>query len=248
MTGESEPRARGEGETLAPARDEGQILALARSKSEGEGEGAGRRRAQSVQPGGREPAPGELFLVQAFINTHYDLEVDHGAELLATPAGARRWLCRQGLLARTGRINAKELRRLRTVREALRELAGANGQAAPSAGAIGDMNAVSAGAIADINAAGRGAAVELRFGADGPRFVAATPGRVDGAIGVLLAFTARAMLDGSWSRLKVCPGDDCGWAFYDHSRNQTGRWCSMSVCGGRAKARAHYRRTRGEAR
>ncbi len=73
------------------------------------------------------------------------------------------------------------------------------------------------------------------------------PGRVDGAIGLLLAITARTMLDGSWSRLKVCPGDHCGWAFYDHSRNQTGRWCSMSVCGGRAKARAHYRRVRGVA-
>jgi predicted RNA-binding Zn ribbon-like protein len=54
------------------------------------------------------------------------------------------------------------------------------------------------------------------------------------------------MLDGTWRRLKVCPGDHCGWAFYDHSRNQTGRWCSMSVCGGRAKARAHYHRHREE--
>jgi predicted RNA-binding Zn ribbon-like protein len=54
------------------------------------------------------------------------------------------------------------------------------------------------------------------------------------------------MLDGTWDRLKACPGHDCGWAFYDHSRNQTGRWCSMSVCGGRAKARAHYHRRRDE--
>jgi predicted RNA-binding Zn ribbon-like protein len=71
---------------------------------------------------------------------------------------------------------------------------------------------------------------------------------VNGALGVVLAITARAMVDGSWSRLKVCPGEDCGWAFYDHSRNQTGRWCSMSVCGGRAKARAHYRRRRAGSR
>jgi predicted RNA-binding Zn ribbon-like protein len=56
--------------------------------------------------------------------------------------------------------------------------------------------------------------------------------------------TAAAMLDGSFSRLKICPGPDCDWAFYDHSRNQSGRWCSMAVCGGRVKARAHYHRRR----
>jgi predicted RNA-binding Zn ribbon-like protein len=186
-----------------------------------------------VQPGGREPAPGDLFLVQAFINTHYDLVADHGAELLATPAGAARWLRRHRLLARTGTVGPQELRRLCSVREALRELAGAN------------RAATAGSAIDTINAAARGAAVELRFSAEGPRFIAAAPDQVDGAIGLLLATTARAMVDGTWSRLKVCPGHDCGWAFYDYSRNQTGRWCSMSVCGGRAKARAHYRRTRG---
>jgi predicted RNA-binding Zn ribbon-like protein len=58
------------------------------------------------------------------------------------------------------------------------------------------------------------------------------------------AFAATAIADGSWRRLKVCPGEDCGWAFYEHSRNRTGRWCSMAVCGGHAKARSHYRRLR----
>jgi predicted RNA-binding Zn ribbon-like protein len=32
--------------------------------------------------------------------------------------------------------------------------------------------------------------------------------------------------------------------FFDNSRNQSGRWCSMSVCGGREKAKTHYRRRR----
>jgi predicted RNA-binding Zn ribbon-like protein len=137
------------------------------------------------------------------------------------------------LLARPGRIDPRGLRRLRTVREALRELAGAGGTQP-------------LGALDTLNKAARGAGVELRFGAHGPYFLASAPGEVGGAIGLLLAITVRSMLDGTWSRLKVCPGDDCGWAFYDHSRNQTGRWCSMAVCGGRAKARAHYRRTRGE--
>ncbi len=85
----------------------------------------------------------------------------------------------------------------------------------------------------------------MRFAAGGPRLIAAPERGVDGAIAGVLAIAARAMIDGSWQRLKVCPGEQCGWAFYDHSRNQSGRWCSMAVCGGRAKARTHYRRHRG---
>lgn len=43
-------------------------------------------------------------------------------------------------------------------------------------------------------------------------------------------------------RLRRCSADDCGLIFLDTSRPGTRRWCSMSRCGGRAKARAHYRR------
>jgi predicted RNA-binding Zn ribbon-like protein len=84
----------------------------------------------------------------------------------------------------------------------------------------------------------------ISFAASGPAFVCAPEAGVDGAFGALLAIVVVAIADGSWSRLKICPGHDCGWAFYDGSRNRSGRWCSMSVCGGREKARAHYRRHR----
>jgi predicted RNA-binding Zn ribbon-like protein len=52
-----------------------------------------------------------------------------------------------------------------------------------------------------------------------------------------------ATLDGSWSRLKAC--QHCDWLFYDGSRNRSGRWCSMTACGGREKAKAYRRRHRG---
>jgi predicted RNA-binding Zn ribbon-like protein len=43
-----------------------------------------------------------------------------------------------------------------------------------------------------------------------------------------------------------CPGDGCGWLFLDaHHRR---RWCTMAVCGNRAKARRHAARARTEAR
>jgi predicted RNA-binding Zn ribbon-like protein len=50
---------------------------------------------------------------------------------------------------------------------------------------------------------------------------------------------------GRLDRIRECPGPDgCGWLFYDTSRNGRRRWCSMDVCGNRAKGRRHYRRHR----
>jgi predicted RNA-binding Zn ribbon-like protein len=37
----------------------------------------------------------------------------------------------------------------------------------------------------------------------------------------------------------------CSWLFVDESRNGSRRWCSMKDCGNRAKARRHYRRSKG---
>jgi predicted RNA-binding Zn ribbon-like protein len=180
------------------------------------------------QPGGRAPAPGTLALVQAFINTHFDLGTNWGADVLGSPSALGEWLIRHELLDRGVPILEEDLRRALRAREALRALA--------------DVEQTSVPATLDEVAAG--AAVEVRFGPSGPRFVRSEGTGVAGALGLILALAARAMIDGSWARLKICPGDHCGWAFYDNSRNQTGRWCSMSVCGGRAKARAHYRRRR----
>jgi predicted RNA-binding Zn ribbon-like protein len=178
-----------------------------------------------AQPGGRAPAPGELALVQAFVNSHYDLVVDHGADLLATPAAVRRWLCEHGLIGPSTEVDTAEAARVVAAREALR------------------AHAAGASELGVLNEAAAGAGVEVRFGPAGPEFVAHDRD-VGGAIGLLLALVARAMLDGTWQRLKVCPGEDCGWMFFDNSRNQSGRWCSMSVCGGREKAKTHYRRRR----
>jgi predicted RNA-binding Zn ribbon-like protein len=182
---------------------------------------------EEIQPGGRPPAPGDLALVQSFINTHYDLVHVHGAELLATPTALGAWLLARDLIDGRATIRNADLERALAVREALRGLA------------QGERRA-----LGRINDAARGAVAGVAFSRSGPRFIVPVDAGLDGALGRLLAIVAAAMIDGSWARLKICPGDDCGWAFYDHSRNQTGRWCSMSVCGGRAKARTHYRRRR----
>ncbi|WP_433615730.1 CGNR zinc finger domain-containing protein [Dactylosporangium sp. CA-139114] len=47
--------------------------------------------------------------------------------------------------------------------------------------------------------------------------------------------------------LRICPLDEggCGWLFLDRSRNHTRRWCSMTDCGSRVKARRLTDRRRG---
>jgi predicted RNA-binding Zn ribbon-like protein len=185
------------------------------------------------QPGDRRPAPGALAVVQGFANTHFDLEGDFGAEVLHSPEALAAWLHAAGLLAGETRLEPADLERALVLRASLRALA-----AAP------DSQAARRGREC-LDAQAAQAPIRLRFTAPTPVLSPATEAGFPGAVGALLAISAQAMLDGGWSRLKVCPGHHCGWLFYDHSRNRSGRWCSMSVCGGREKARAHYRRQRG---
>jgi hypothetical protein len=43
---------------------------------------------------------------------------------------------------------------------------------------------------------------------------------------------------------RVGASPSCRWLFLDRSRNRSRRWCDMSACGNRAKARRHSRRQR----
>lgn len=46
------------------------------------------------------------------------------------------------------------------------------------------------------------------------------------------------------SQVRECASNTCSWLFLDHSRNKKRRWCDMSTCGNREKARRHYQRTK----
>jgi predicted RNA-binding Zn ribbon-like protein len=62
---------------------------------------------------------------------------------------------------------------------------------------------------------------------------------------LVAASAVELLTEGELARVKQCPGaDDCGWLFYDSSRNATRRWCSMEGCGSRVKMRRHYARHR----
>ncbi|MCC6224021.1 MAG: CGNR zinc finger domain-containing protein [Thermoleophilia bacterium] len=176
-------------------------------------------------------APGRLELVRAFVNT---LDVESGEDVLAPPGAVAAWLAAHDLLAPGAAAGAAATRRALDVREALRALLVANN------GGVRDA----AAAVVLEAAAGR-ARLALRFRPDGSAGLEPAAGGVDGALGRLLAAVADAMAAGTWERLKACRAEGCRWAFYDRARNRSRAWCSMAVCGNRAKARAYRARAAG---
>lgn len=132
------------------------------------------------------------------------------------------WLAEHGVDA-----GGQALATAREVREALRELLLANTHGrAPDSTAVVELEQ---------------AAKRARFTVDfrSGRLVPLA-GDAHGALGRVLAVAAEAIRDGSWARLKACR--NCCWAFYDESRNRSGAWCSMQLCGNRLKTRAYRRR------
>jgi predicted RNA-binding Zn ribbon-like protein len=181
----------------------------------------------------KDRAPGELELVRKFVNTR---DVEAGTDVFGDSDGTAAWLAEQGVPGPRGEVAEEDRERLRVVREALREMLLANnaGEPAPDA------------ALAELNRQSSDAAIGLRFDADGSALVTQCEG-VDSTIAKVLAIAHESMREGTWQRLKVCPADDCLWAFYDRSRNHSATWCEMEDCGNRAKARAFRERKRGRA-
>jgi predicted RNA-binding Zn ribbon-like protein len=183
------------------------------------------------QPGGRDPAPGSLALVQDFVNT---VDREHGPDLLDDSAGFVEWLALRDLggAPHAPPPSTADLGRARELREALRALLLAN-HGSPAAPGVREV----------LEEAAERAGLRVRLPAEGAALAPVSTG-VDGALGAVVAATVVAMFDGTWSRLKACPRDECQWAFYDRSTNSSATWCSMSICGGRVKARNYYRRRR----
>jgi predicted RNA-binding Zn ribbon-like protein len=179
-----------------------------------------------TEPGDRAPAPGPLRLVQRFVNT---VDLEGGPELLPDAAALRGWLADAGLLDPSDAVTADDHARAVELREAIRELA------AGHAGHDHDPEAVET-----VNAAARRAGLHPVLGA--ATRLEPTAGGVDGALGRIVAAIHAAVAEGTWPRLKACDRHTCRWAFYDRSKNRSGQWCSMAVCGSREKNRRAYRR------
>ena len=53
---------------------------------------------------------------------------------------------------------------------------------------------------------------------------------------------ARLVCEEDFAHVKACEGETCTLLFVDHTRGHQRRWCTMAVCGNRAKQSAHRSR------
>jgi predicted RNA-binding Zn ribbon-like protein len=177
----------------------------------------------------QQAAPGALEHVRAFVNT---IDIEDGTERLDTPEALVEWLRDRGLAEPGTTSTDDDLERAKRLREALRAilLSHTLGASAP------------AEAAEALDSAARRARVRLRFDGDGESSLEPDAGGVDGSLGRMLAIVHAARAQGSWQRLKACREHTCEWAFFDHTKNHSGTWCNMAVCGNRAKARTYRAR------
>jgi hypothetical protein len=151
-------------------------------------------------------------LVVAFLNT---VDFDEHTDVLDSDDAWLSWLSERGLPGPAGE-SASAVRRHRSKARVLRD----------------DLRLVAMGDDCEV----REFPLTLTIDGREPRL-----GGSDSLEEVMGAF-ARLGIRGELERVKICPADDCLWAFYDESRNGSRQWCSMAVCGNRAKARAHRAR------
>jgi predicted RNA-binding Zn ribbon-like protein len=125
------------------------------------------------------------------------------------------WLAEHGLDG--------ELERAHALRESLSALVLANNALPLREGAVDVFNAAAGRVHVGLDGSGR---LHVEGGGD--------------PLDRIVEITLEAMIDGSWSRLKACR--HCSWSFWDKSPNRSGTWCSMQLCGNRAKTRSYRRR------
>jgi predicted RNA-binding Zn ribbon-like protein len=164
--------------------------------------------------------------------------VSWGVQTGAIPRSTGRTLLRQA--RRDPRGARQALENARKVREDVFRIfaALAAGQAPPDE-ALGGLNA----AVSEAFSARRLEVVGGGFGWDWLEHV---PRRLDRVLWSAVASAAELLTSGDLSRVRECEEERCSWLFLDRSKNRSRRWCDMTVCGNRAKARRHYARKKGK--
>jgi len=140
------------------------------------------------------------------------------------------------------RAAARALAKARRGREAIFAIfsAVARGQAPPSA-AMAELNALLPAALSARRVAERGSGYAWEW-------TEGDPPELDRVVWPALVSAAElltSLTSGELGRVRVCAGEGCAWLFLDRSRNGSRRWCDMTVCGNRTKARRHYAKSKG---
>ncbi|MFJ8361760.1 CGNR zinc finger domain-containing protein [Streptomyces sp. NPDC093984] len=188
---------------------------------------------------GVDPAPDGLAFVQEFMDT-IAAGKPRREDLLADLSTAQEWL--DGALSDWAHATAAaplavtleqdDLDRLRDFREDLRHAAAATSAGEQENGGAGAATLPAVPVSMQWDDSGRIQAVPR---GSGWRKVA--------SLATVEVF--KAQLDGSWCRIKACRNPRCAVAFYDRSRNNSGVWHNVKVCGNAANLRAYRARRRG---
>jgi predicted RNA-binding Zn ribbon-like protein len=187
-----------------------------------------RRVGEQIEPGGRPKAPGRLETLQRFVNT-FNHDFPPAWDRLGSPTKARTWLLQKRLVSPPVRITHADVIRLRELREAIRALVTAN-----------HGGAVTPDALGTLRSEGDGVRLRIGFGPHGATELEPVGRGADAAVATVLDILHEAQITGVWPRLKACR--QCGYAFFDRSKNRSAAWCAMSICGNRTKNRAYRRR------
>ncbi|MFF3495276.1 CGNR zinc finger domain-containing protein [Streptomyces sp. NPDC002795] len=195
-------------------------------------------------------APASAQLVQAFANT---LDVEEGTDELDTARKLDTWLREQGLLRGGAQVHSPDHALCLRMRAGIREELGVHvgDQADPAlqreaTAALRELPVVVTTGVGDTGAADAGTVpTESGTTSTGGHSVLVPDPDLTAprkALAALAIAWSELAVTGEAARLKRCSEHACAWVFWDTSKNRSRRWCSMRVCGNRAKARRYAAR------
>lgn len=178
--------------------------------------------------------PGGLGLVQDILNTVPSCRPEE-ADLLGDVTAAQAWVsvALPTWAERTGRTSVRltlteeDLPKLRQLREQMRRAL------LSRCGTTSGETARFTSCALQVNLHGD-AALTTEPEGEGWRWLTSA----------ILCEALLAQTTGEWRRLKICRNEQCGRAFYDRSRNNSGVWHSTRGCGNAANLRASRQRRR----
>jgi hypothetical protein len=177
---------------------------------------------------GLTPAPGGVALVQDFLNTK---AIEEHPDLLADPVLAQSWVTNAVQAWSTTRgdeelpptLTPADVTKLHALRATIAGLITGDVSGSPGIGSVAASFALSDGGDVRLEPAG-----------SGWRWLASA----------LWGEILLSQQTGTWRRLKQCHNPDCRSTFYDRSKNNSGVWHNVKVCGNAVNLRASRARRR----
>lgn len=185
------------------------------------------------------PAPADDLCLR-FVNTRYWRGSQPPTETLLAPTDLDQFLLTEARLPAesVGHADTEALTRGLLIRELLYRLLAAQAQGrAPNAEDLRQLNEALRQAPAR---------AEVSLTPDGRSWLARGDG-LYARLAPILWSAADLMLGSRADRVRQCDNPACGWLFLDDSKSGNRRWCAMSACGNRAKARRHYAKVKARA-